>query len=112
MSEYNFEQPKDVSQVDMVFGQIDGLMPKYSTIEEYDRRDGWGHKLFTDWFYCGLKSLEMKPKEGIDKEKALRHIKAIMGSFEPKHEHKTAACAYLFEKWFESAKWERKEFRQ
>jgi hypothetical protein len=30
------------------------------------------------------------------------HLKAIMGSFQPKHEHKTAGVAYLMSLWFEA----------
>jgi len=51
--------------------------------------------------------LELVPKEGVDKDKAMRHIKAIMASWRPKHEDKEAACAFLFSEWFESAKWKK-----
>jgi len=105
-----FDQPKDVSDAEIAFGGINGLMPPYKGLEEFDcysrGKKSWGRDLFMDWFYKGLKSLELYPKQGIDKNKALRHIKAVMQSFEPSHEHKVAACAFLFEKWFESGKWE------
>ena len=104
--------PKDVSDLDIAFGAIKGLMPPMASIpEEFHHSRSWGNKLFSDWFYAGLKSLELTPKAGIDKQKALRHIRAIMGSFEPKHEHKEAAVAFLFDHWFEPAKWERKEMK-
>lgn len=38
----------------------------------------------------------------------LGKIQAIMRSFEPKHEHKIAACAFLFELWFNKAEWKTK----
>jgi len=43
----------------------------------------------------------LKSKPGIDRKAAIRHIKAIMASYAPKHEHKEAGCAYLFALWFE-----------
>lgn len=77
--------------------------------ENWHNSDSWGFKLFEDWFYTGLTKLELFPKPDIDKDKALRHIRAIMRSFQPQHEDKTAACAFLFEHWFERAEWTRKE---
>lgn len=62
--------------------------------------------MITAWFHCGLKKLEVVPKEGIDPQKALGHITAIMRSFEPEHGHKEAGCAYLCSLWFEEADWE------
>jgi hypothetical protein len=103
--------PKDVSDLDIAFGGINGLMPAMDSIPKEFHRGAWSNKLFSDWFYAGLKSLELTPKEGIDKTKAMRHIRAIMGSFEPKHEHKEAAVAYLLDQWFEPGKWERKEIK-
>lgn len=103
--------PADVDAATAAFpGSIRHLMPSRAELNSYS--SGWGRRLFNDWFYCGLKGIELAPKDGIDKARALRHIKAIMGSFEPKHEDKEAACALLFETWFEpSSKWERKETR-
>lgn len=104
---------KEVSDAELAFGGRDmkELIP-YSEEgykeyrAKYWRDDStWGWKLFHDWFYHGLTELNLIPKLGIDKEKALRHIRAIMVSWAPKHEDKTAACAYLFEQWFESANW-------
>lgn len=83
------------------------LLPPYDEIpEEFRRFPGtkW-HKLFSDWFFIGLKSLELKPKDGIDREKALKHIKVAMSGFDSKHEHKEAGVAYLMSLWFEDARW-------
>lgn len=108
----DFSKPSEVDDVTMAFpAGIRHLMPDYEHIrQEYDRGNKWSNQLFNDWFCCGIKSADgLVPKEGIDKRKALRHIKTIMGSFEPKHEHKEAAVAFLFDKWFdgEQSKWER-----
>lgn len=81
-------------------------MPAMKDIpEEFQQRKNIWQNLVADWFFCGLKSLEMTPKDGVDKAKAIRHVKAIMGSFEPQHEHKEAACAYLLAEWFTDPKW-------
>lgn len=88
------------------------LMPKYQDIpEEFrDRHTKW-NKLFADFFYFGLEKLELTPKEGVDRDKAMLHIQTVMGSWEPKHEHKEAAVAYLFSEWFTEAVWVRKQVK-
>ncbi len=97
---------QEVSDITLAFpANVSSLMPK-SIPEEFYRHPGtkW-NKLFSDWFFNGLSSLKLVPKEGVDEKKALRHIRAIMGSFEPKHEEKEAAIAYLFSQWFDDAEW-------
>ena len=56
-------------------------------------------------FYLGAKDLKFIPKEGIDPVMAWRHVRCVMGSFEPQHRHKVAACAYLMSLWFEDIKY-------
>lgn len=83
------------------------FMPAMADIpEEFENERMW-ERFVTEWFYFGLKNLKVEPKEGIDKNIALRHIGAILGSFAPKHEHKEAAAAYLCSLWFKDASWER-----
>jgi hypothetical protein len=48
-------------------------------------------------FYRGGK---VNVKEGLDKEyasKGLRALRAVLGSFEPLHEHKMAVCEYIID---------------
>lgn len=102
---------KEISTATMAFpAYVSNLMPSYDEIpkefKNWNNQTKW-NRLFNDWFFGGLSKLELKPKEGVDQNKALRHIKAIMGSFEPKHEHKEAAVAFLFSEWFEDADWEK-----
>jgi len=104
-------KPQSVTDLEMSFpARIEHLMPPYSEIPQ-EFKDGhtkWNN-LFSDWFFSGLSSLSITPKEGIKLEDARRHLHCVMGSFEPKHEHKEAACAYLMSLWFEDAKWEKKK---
>ena len=80
------------------------LLPKWDTIpDEFRRNRGtkW-NEIQSRWFYRGLpKETQFIPKEGIDVNIAIRHLKAIQGSFEPKHEHKEAGVAWLMSLWFE-----------
>jgi hypothetical protein len=97
--------PMEISAVERAFpATVSKLMPKYEEIPDEFRqfrpRDKW-QRMVSDWFFSGLEDLKLSPKTGIDERKAIRHIATIMGSFEPKHEHKEAACAYLLSLWFD-----------
>ncbi len=99
--------PMDVSDVMMVFpASVSSMMPDQKDIpNEYKmNRDTLAVQFINRWFFSGLKEPEFIPKEGINPEKAFRHISCILGSFEPKHEHKISACAYLLDEWFSSYK--------
>lgn len=63
------------------------------------------NRLFSDWFYSGVKNLLLVPKSGVDVNKATRVIKAHMNSFEPSHGHKEAGVAYMMSLLFEDASW-------
>lgn len=96
-------KPIAVRDLDIAFpASVRHLMPSYEQIPEDFRRDRspWCRVVGT-WFFKGLDASTLVPKSGIDKTNALRHLKTIMGSFEPKHEHKTASVAYLMSRWFE-----------
>ena len=100
----------DVDPVTMAFGAVDTskLMPPYADIpQEFKHGSGKWNRLMSDWFYCGVKNMVLTPREGVDQVKALRHIKSILASFEPKHEHKEAGVAYLLDQWFSDGTWER-----
>lgn len=106
---------KDVPLIDIIFPtSVKNFIPSYEEIpKEFKNRYNetkW-NKLFSDMFYCGLEKLKLIPKDGIDAQKALAHIRYVMGSWEPKHEHKEAACAFLFNEWFKDAKWKAKKMK-
>ena len=99
----------EITALDLAFGNIKHL-PDWKKIPEiYKERNGrtlW-NTLICKWFFGGLtqKDLdELIPKPGVDKGKALDAIKAILGSWAPKHEHKEAGTAYLLSEWFEEPK--------
>lgn len=94
---------QEVTGADMVFGgDMKKLLPDYNTIpEQFKNGNTKWNQVFSDWFYCGMKNCVWVPKPGIDISKALRHIRAIMCSFDPKHEHKEAGVAYLLSEFFE-----------
>lgn len=96
-----FAQPKPVADVDMAFGGIDGLLPEFNALpDEHRRGRGASCRLVSDWFFEGLKGADFIAKPGVDERVALRHLGTIMRSFQPAHEHKTAAVAWLLEQWF------------
>ena len=97
----------EITDLHLAFGTVEGLPPYSDIPKEFTASKTKWNQLFNDLFFNGLKSLQLHPKEGIDPVKAQRHIKALMKSFEPKHEHKEAGVAYLMSKYFEDAEWER-----
>lgn len=105
--------PQEISDLDNAFpARVSHLMPPMAEIPkefcDWNGQNKW-QKLVSAWFFAGVKLGKVSPKEGIDTKKALRHIQTIMGSFEPKHEHKEAACAYLLSLWFDDIQYERQE---
>lgn len=100
--------PEEVTRVEMAFpASVRRLMPDPETIPEIPHR--WV-EFQRAWFFGGLEDLKLKPAPGIDLDAALRHLHCIQGSYEPKHEHKEAAVAYLASIWFtEKSSWKRKK---
>lgn len=96
-------KPVKVKDVDLAFGgNMQELLPKYDEIpkEFIDGTTKWD-KYISDLFYGYINELSVEPKEGVDVNDALRHIKAILVSLNPKHEHKMAGCAYLLSEFFD-----------
>lgn len=84
--------------------KVKDLMPPKRLLVGFVPDLKW-QRLFSDWYFGGLTHLEIVPREGIDTYKALRHIRCIMRSFEPKHEDKTDAVVFLMQEWFLDATW-------
>jgi len=62
-------------------------------------------KFQRDWFEYGFKSLKVVPREGIPSNMAVKHLAMIQKSFEPSHEHKVAAVAYLASLWLQKVEY-------
>lgn len=104
-----FDQPHKVSDVELAFpANVARLMPSMASIPE-SFKDFYGDETSarwinfqSTWFFCGLPAgTNFVAKDGVDRDSAVRHLKAIQGSFEPSHEHKSAAVAWLASRWFE-----------
>jgi hypothetical protein len=105
-------QIPNVDEPGVVFGDITH-MPKFDTLpEEFRRERSLYCAAVSHWFYGGAKrdgdtliidGKRFKAKPGVDATKALKAIKAVLGSWEPKHEHKIAACGFMLSEWFELA---------
>lgn len=104
----------ELTGADIAFGNIKH-MPKQEQLPE-DFRKNWHSdsnkycKAVSSWFYSGAKragdgieidGVTFRPKPGVDGDKALRAIKAALGSFEPSHEHKIGGCGYMLSEWFD-----------
>ena len=97
-------KPQEIDDATLAFPvSVASLMLNMNDIPEdiNQRRSKWC-RVTSDWFFCGLRDAKWKPKEGVDQTKALRHIKAIIGSYESKHEDKEAAVAYLLSQWLKA----------
>lgn len=95
-------KPQVVQDADLTFGgDIEKLMvPMEEIPKEFKSAHNKWVKIFSTWFFTGIPGAVFAPADGIDSALALRHIKAIMHSWGPSHEHKTACVAYLMSLWF------------
>lgn len=111
--------PQEVDKVLYVFPArvIGTLLPEQEAIPE-DVPHVWSH-FIGYWFaaiYTGKglpADTEFHAKGDFSAEKAYRHVDACMRSYEPKHEHKMAGCAYLASCFFDKVviPSEKKEFK-
>ena len=94
---------QEITDLDIAFPtSVSKLMPEYEDIpDEFKGGNTKWNQVFSDWFFGGITIDKAVPKEGVDTNRALRHLKAVIGSFEPKQEHKEAAIAFLLSEWFE-----------
>lgn len=105
-NKYNFEKPLKVSGIDSAFGlnSCVGYIPAYEDIsDEFKSNHNVYNKFISKWFFNGLEEEDLnklKPKENIDLDQGLAHIASVMRSFNIKHEHKEAGCAFLLSNWF------------
>lgn len=78
------------------------LMPRREDIPTYYPDIRRFEKLQSEWFYSGIKKEDLgSAKIGINQNLALNHLNLIQRSFDPSHEHKSEAVAWLMSKWFD-----------
>jgi hypothetical protein len=93
----------EMTAVDLAFSN-DEHLPKYDDVPDaFKRHNNPYAKFISDWFFGGRTKEDIDrlvPKPGVDKDKALKAIIAVLKSYGPKHEHKEAGCAYMLSEWF------------
>lgn len=96
----DFSQPHEITDST----NVHSLLPKMSDIpEDFDNHYNKWNRVVSKWFFEGIRRDAFKAKSGIDRDKALRHIAAVISSWSLKHEHKTAGAAFLLSLWFDDA---------
>lgn len=93
----------DLVDADVVFGNIEHLPPYNAIPNEFKSSRNPFAEIATRLFFQGgrLSDFGLTPKPGVDLEKASRAVKATLGSWEPKHEHKEAGVAFMLSEWFD-----------
>jgi hypothetical protein len=101
----DWSKPQAVSVLEVAFPArvIGTLLPPMSEIPSEFKN------YYNDW--CGVVSKLFfeggelpKVKDGIDAAAANGHLQAVLGSFEPQHQHKTYGAAYLISLWYQEPK--------
>lgn len=102
--------PVEVSALDMAFpAQIMHLLPPWSALTRDQQKmwDPWC-EFIHQWFFRGLPAdsefyLKLGPDGHLyDGDVAIRHMQAVLGSFQPKQQHKFGGLAFLCERWFDA----------
>jgi hypothetical protein len=103
----DFSKPTRLDDIEVAFGAnaLDYMPPRDEIPEEFKSSSNKWRKFQADWFFYGLLSHKDKVKKGIDATLAWQHLRMIQGSWDPKHEHKEEAVAYLASLWFDDIKY-------
>ena len=100
----NWNKPKKVDRMDLLFGPKDirQFIPSMKEIpDEYHKRSHPLVKMVENWFFNGLsKDVNFITKTGVNQEEALKHVRCCLCSSELSHGHKMAGCAYLMDLFF------------
>lgn len=102
-----YDQPMVVPDAMYAFpASLGQLLPPWDSIpqEFRDNQTEW-NRFVSTWFFKGWpEDRDLYQRPDVDAEIAFRHLHTIMRSFEPKHEHKEAAVAWLMSRWFGAIK--------
>ena len=103
MQSTKWDYPQQVSDVELAFGGgIERLLPTEKEIpaEFWSSESKWNKAATALFFGTISDTSEIIERPGIDVHFAARHIRTIFKSFQPKHEHKIAGCAYLLSRFY------------
>lgn len=99
-------KPLEVTVADIAFGppNIEQMLPPYNEIPDKFKQmyEPW-NKFWSKIFFEGGDASWIEAVDGIDREQALQHLQAVLGSFAPSHERKIAGIAYLSSLWFKKS---------
>lgn len=99
-------QFRSFTNLDVAFGAAISDYPPFDSIpEEFRRGHSSANKVASTLFFRGgkLDDFGLRLKSGVDRASFFGPLQAMLGSFEPKHEHKEAACAWLIAEYTEAA---------
>lgn len=93
----------EVSDADIAFpSRWRELLPPYNQLskEDHNFNDPF-HDAVSSLFFSGgrLSDYGIFPKEGNDLKKIMRYMRATLGDWGPKHEHKIGGIAHMLRKW-------------
>lgn len=94
--------PVEVDDVTIAFpAQIMHMLPPWALVDNDEVRYSEWENFANHWFSLGIPAdAQFWLKDGIDGEAMVRHVRAVQGSFQPKHQHKAGGLAFLFSHWF------------
>ena len=99
------DQPiPEVTDLDCAFGGAMRILPPYKDLpEEFRDMSGPFCRAASMLFYEGGKLSDhgLTPKPGVDEKKVYRVLRACLGDFAPKHEHKIGGTGYLLSQWYD-----------
>jgi len=79
---------------------LDNLLPKYVPAEFLKNPEPW-KSIAEKWFKRGLeKTSVLTPIQGIDKEKAIKHIECLFNTFYLNKKRKITNASFLLSQWF------------
>lgn len=95
----------EVSEVDIAFPtRYRELLPKMEDLTEDERgMRGPFCDAASQFFYKGgtLESAGIRARDGVDATKVYRYMRATLGDWGPKHEHKIGGIGHMLAKWCE-----------
>ncbi len=106
MTENKWAQPIAIPKSMQVFpARVTGvyLPPIDEVPDEFQHGQTKWEKFVSTMFYMGWDGVNptLVKREGVDAEAGFLQVRTVLGSFEPKHEHKEAGAAYLLSLFFE-----------